>query len=254
MTFTRLIRSYIFDPISLAMTRLAVKSGYGNTRFFLITTVIPVMLTFICLGLWHGDSWNFILFGMLHGIYLATHTLWVKIKQKYPIISIVKNPLLSNFIARSLTFLSVTASFALFRTETFYGAKNIISGMLGLNGFEISPNLSGKIGSLESWLLEHGGIYQDLLSGASRAANMNVSEVLLFIILLASIAFFLPNTQQIMNHYKPAYESYKDEISYKGFKWMEWKPNTLWALFISALFTISVLSMGRIVPFVYNQF
>tara|TARA_B100000408_G_C10186316_1_gene176830 strand:- start:116 stop:595 length:480 start_codon:yes stop_codon:yes gene_type:complete len=37
------------------------------------------------MGLWHGASWNFIIWGGMHGIFLATHTI---IKRKYPQISL----------------------------------------------------------------------------------------------------------------------------------------------------------------------
>ena len=43
-----------------------------------------LMISMLLLGLWHGASWNFIIFGAIHGIFLATHTI---IKRKCPQIS-----------------------------------------------------------------------------------------------------------------------------------------------------------------------
>jgi alginate O-acetyltransferase complex protein AlgI len=34
------------------------------------------MLTMIVSGFWHGASWNFIVWGIYHGILLSVHRLW----------------------------------------------------------------------------------------------------------------------------------------------------------------------------------
>src|SRR5262249_2487988 len=43
------------------------------------TKVMPyinLIITFVIGGLWHGASWNFVLWGALHGVGLATVRLW----------------------------------------------------------------------------------------------------------------------------------------------------------------------------------
>lgn len=54
------LRDYLY--ISLGGNRK------GETR-----TYINLMLTMLIGGLWHGASWNFVIWGGLHGIYLAVH-------------------------------------------------------------------------------------------------------------------------------------------------------------------------------------
>jgi D-alanyl-lipoteichoic acid acyltransferase DltB (MBOAT superfamily) len=234
ITLSRFLRDYLY--ISL-----------GGNRKGEVRRLTNLMITMLIGGLWHGAGWTFVLWGGLHGCYLVINHGWRKLfgnnKSK-----------LTSIVGWGITQITVVIAWVPFRAETLYGTKNIISGMLGLNGYEISPNISGKIGSLEGWFLEHGGIYQDMLSGAAMATNMNVSEVLLFILLLASIAYLLPNTQQIMGRYKPAFEIYKNEISYKGYSWLEWSPKFSWALLISLVFSLSVLSLTKITEFLYYQF
>lgn len=41
-----------------------------------------LMLTMILGGLWHGASWNFIIWGGLHGIYLIVHKLFSRVKKQ----------------------------------------------------------------------------------------------------------------------------------------------------------------------------
>lgn len=43
----------------------------GPTRMYLY-----LMITMLLGGLWHGASWNFVLWGALHGLALALHKLW----------------------------------------------------------------------------------------------------------------------------------------------------------------------------------
>ena len=81
--------------------------------------------------LWHGAGWNFVLFGLLHGSYIVIYNVWVKIKYNFPKIKIVKKAIISNTLAKIITFLAITFSFVLFRAESLNGATNILSSMLG---------------------------------------------------------------------------------------------------------------------------
>ena len=36
------------------------------------------MLVFVVIGLWHGAAWTYVLFGAMHGLYLATNEFWRK--------------------------------------------------------------------------------------------------------------------------------------------------------------------------------
>ncbi|HET9033356.1 MAG TPA: MBOAT family O-acyltransferase [Dokdonella sp.] len=58
MTLSRWLRDYLY--ISLGGNR----KGPSRTR-------INLMLTMLLGGLWHGASWNFVIWGGLHGLYLA---------------------------------------------------------------------------------------------------------------------------------------------------------------------------------------
>ncbi len=50
----------------------------GGNRKGNIRTYINLMITMILGGLWHGASWNFVIWGTLHGIYLAIHKYYLK--------------------------------------------------------------------------------------------------------------------------------------------------------------------------------
>lgn len=49
----------------------------GGNRVSKVRTYLNLLITMFLGGLWHGASWNFVLWGMLHGSYLAVHKLIV---------------------------------------------------------------------------------------------------------------------------------------------------------------------------------
>ncbi|WP_173013044.1 MBOAT family O-acyltransferase [Candidatus Uabimicrobium amorphum] len=63
------LRDYLYIPL-------------GGNRQGTILTYRNLMLTMILGGLWHGASWNFILWGFLHGFALVLYHVWQKRFQK----------------------------------------------------------------------------------------------------------------------------------------------------------------------------
>ncbi|MBU1226380.1 MAG: MBOAT family protein [Actinobacteria bacterium] len=56
------LRDYLYIPL-------------GGNRGRLVSTIRNLMLTMLLGGLWHGASWNFVLWGGLHGAFLVVHRL-----------------------------------------------------------------------------------------------------------------------------------------------------------------------------------
>ncbi|MCB0397204.1 MAG: MBOAT family protein [Flavobacteriales bacterium] len=48
----------------------------GGNRKGAVRTYVNLMLTMLLGGLWHGASWNFVVWGGLHGLYLVIHKLF----------------------------------------------------------------------------------------------------------------------------------------------------------------------------------
>ena len=80
------------------------------------------------------------------------------------------------------------------------------------------------------------------------------SVAICWIFLLLLISTFFPNTQQLMRNHKPAFETYKGEVTRWSYKWIEWEKTTSWALFTSIILTISILSLSGESEFLYFQF
>jgi alginate O-acetyltransferase complex protein AlgI len=63
------VKDYLFLPILYRNLRSDARLFFG------------LLLTFFLLGLWHGAGWNFIIFGLLHGMYVALDAI---IRKKIP--------------------------------------------------------------------------------------------------------------------------------------------------------------------------
>ena len=81
-----------------------------------------------------------------------------------------------------------------------------------------------------------------------------INEALPWIVLLVIIVLFLPNTQQIMRNYNPAFETYRGEISPLRYRFLEWKPRRALAILLAFLFFVSLLCLARPSEFLYFQF
>ncbi len=57
------LREYLFIPL-------------GGSRSGQVRTLISLMLTMLLGGLWHGAAWNFIIWGVWHGLLLCVHRVW----------------------------------------------------------------------------------------------------------------------------------------------------------------------------------
>ena len=56
------IRRYVFIPLSAWLMKQT------STRWYWVMIALTVLVTFYLVGIWHGTTTNFIVFGMLHGV------------------------------------------------------------------------------------------------------------------------------------------------------------------------------------------
>lgn len=71
-TLTFWIRDYVFTPLYMAIARANPKSA-GNLVF------ACYFVALFLAGVWHGATWNFVVFGVLNGIGVAAAKLWENI-------------------------------------------------------------------------------------------------------------------------------------------------------------------------------
>lgn len=103
------LRDYLYIPLG--------GNRNGNTR-----TYINLMLVMLLGGLWHGSSWNFVIWGAIHGIFLALERL--ANKQAF----YQKLPKIGGII---LTFIIVVCAWVFFRASDLPSAINYLQAMFG---------------------------------------------------------------------------------------------------------------------------
>jgi alginate O-acetyltransferase complex protein AlgI len=108
MTLSGWLRDYVY--ISL-----------GGNRKGALRTRLNLILTMLLGGLWHGASWNFVIWGGYHGVLLSLERLVYGRGEKTGLIRI---PL------TILTFLLVSVGWVFFRAKTFSAAMYVIGQMV----------------------------------------------------------------------------------------------------------------------------
>jgi D-alanyl-lipoteichoic acid acyltransferase DltB (MBOAT superfamily) len=89
----------------------------GGNRISMSRTYINLMITMLLGGLWHGASWNFVIWGGLHGIYLAAHKLIIG-KRKVNSQNL-KSFSLKNIFHIVITFVLVLFTWLFFRSTSW---------------------------------------------------------------------------------------------------------------------------------------
>ena len=108
MSLSTWFRDYLYIPLG------GNRGSQGRTYFNLF------LVFFLC-GLWHGASWTFVAWGMLHGAFLVVERLGLsQLLKRCP-----------RFIRHAYTLLVVMVGWVLFRAETFAEASVFLRAMAG---------------------------------------------------------------------------------------------------------------------------
>lgn len=90
----------------------------GGNKRAAFRIYMNLLVTMLIGGLWHGASWNFVFWGLLHGLALIIHKLFSK---KFPI-----NSKLWSYFTSLLTFVFVCFAWIFFRAENLDTSLEII--------------------------------------------------------------------------------------------------------------------------------
>src|ERR1035437_1624708 len=114
------VHDYIFNPIAFN------RREWGNWGVF-----YALLISFIVIGIWHGPTWNYVLFGIIQAVALIYEVVTRKVRKK---ISKKIPSIIYNNVSIMLTFLYVSFSLIIFRTATFSKALDIIDRIFSRPG------------------------------------------------------------------------------------------------------------------------
>lgn len=132
-------RDYLYIPL-------------GGNRVTIPRWYLNLFIVFLISGLWHGASWNYIIWGALHGFYLIFALVTKSFREKINKIFFIDK---ISFLPALTTFILVAYAWIFFRADNvhvaFYIAKHVFTGIpdlirthhyalenLGLNKRELS--------------------------------------------------------------------------------------------------------------------
>lgn len=95
----------------------------GGSRKGTYRTYVNLVLTMVLGGIWHGANWTYIVWGLLHGVALAVHKVWMQ-KTHSPD---RKPSLVGSVLSIAVTYLFTTFCWIFFRAESLSQAWLIIS-------------------------------------------------------------------------------------------------------------------------------
>ena len=107
----------------------------GGNRKGKARTYYNLMVTMLLGGLWHGANWTFVVWGGLHGVYLAVHKLLLRGRKPETRIRIRgwKSAVWA-FSRVAFTFVLVLLTWLFFRSPDFQTAFTMLSGILSFQG------------------------------------------------------------------------------------------------------------------------
>jgi alginate O-acetyltransferase complex protein AlgI len=228
MTLTRYVTLYLYNPMSLWVNRRRLAKGKKVSRKGVATlggftsmVAFPTMVAMLLIGVWHGAGFQFLLFGLFHGVYLTVNHAWRILRGKRPEPESVWTRRMQYAGSVFLTMLCVIVGQVLFRADSTAGAFTMLHSMLGAHGWRMR--------------MDHPALAE-------------VARLLPRV----GIIYLLPNTQQILARFESA-EGVKPPTGWLG-RWFVWRPSLGWAFVIAVAFLASLTWMVNTSRFLYFQF
>jgi len=122
ISFSRWILDYIFKPLQMQ---------WRNARN--LGTAAALLVTFTVSGLWHGASWGFIIWGLLHGVYLACSIFYKPYQKKIHKAFHLQKTKRLNFWQIFVTYHLVTFAWIFFRASTLFDALYVVKNIFNLS-------------------------------------------------------------------------------------------------------------------------
>lgn len=203
ITLNRFFTRYVYIPL-------------GGNREGKMKMYRNLLLIFLFSGIWHGAGWNFILWGMLHGVLYVITRMWQehRAKNKTGIIGVI------------FTFLYVNIAWVYFRAESIAQGNALLAKIFQNDYVRVNRNLAGYFNLDEFWyILKVLRLDQWEYGHYILLAAFTVGALLL--------VFFGPNAAKVAERFKPR----------------------IWnAILFAGLFMWCVLTFSNVSTFLYFNF
>jgi D-alanyl-lipoteichoic acid acyltransferase DltB (MBOAT superfamily) len=200
MTLGRFLRNYLYIAL-------------GGNRRGQLRRYVNLFLTMLLGGLWHGAGWTFVIWGTLHGVYLAANHVW----RDWCSSSGRRVLSIERFFATALTFIAVVVGWTFFRASSVAEATHILAAMSGQNGIVLPA-------AVARWLAIAP-------ANANAFGSLRSATPLIWIALLLAWCWLLPNTQQIFARQSIVLD---DSVTTPRARWLQFDYSIRWATAMAA--------------------
>ena len=210
ITLSRFLRDYLYIPLGGGR-----QGDWRRYRNIFVTMVLG--------GIWHGAGWTFLLWGVLHGLYITANHAW---RHCCPGVTVVP------WTGRLLTFGLVTIAWVPFRAADLSTTLILYTAMAGL----------GPATDATAWPLASSVV------------------VWLHLAALLAMVWLLPHTAEIVAGsarplptpgYRPLERLAAAE---RPAGWLTFRPNGAWSVAIALLLATALLGLDDESAFLYFQF
>jgi len=215
MTMTRFFTAYLYSALAMAGMRNSMNWRWSRFGRFMLSAALPSIYTFLLAGIWHGAGWTYVIYGLMHGIAIATFLGWrefTRLKLPTP-------------LAWLITMSTVVCGLVMFRAPDVSTALTLFSNMAGLQGLGID----------------------------SVGLTFDSAQAMSLIVVMGAIALLLPNTQQILYQEWPVIDHMPEETPLAA-GLVVWKPRLGSALLTACVMTAGIASIGSSSGFLYYKF
>jgi D-alanyl-lipoteichoic acid acyltransferase DltB (MBOAT superfamily) len=120
MTLSRWLRDYLYIPL-------------GGNRKGTVRTYVNLMVTMLLGGLWHGAAWHFVVWGGLHGAYLAVGQ-WKRSLRERGVLATPPDTRFIGALQWLSTFILVCAGWVFFRADSAGTAVAMLGRLVSFQG------------------------------------------------------------------------------------------------------------------------
>ena len=192
----------------------------GGSRRGTVRRYLNVMATMLIGGLWHGANWTFVVWGGLHGLYLAINHGFRDLAARKE----WRLPGGWHGVAHAggilLTFFAVTMAWVVFRAGDLAASLSVYAGLIGRGS-------------------SHLLTFSPLATTALAA--------------LFALVWLAPNSMEMTWAYRPALPPGTDTALGPAGR-LAWKPVRLQAVAYGMLCIVAMLALSNLSPFIYFQF
>jgi hypothetical protein len=205
-------------------------------------------------GIWHGAGLQFIVYGVLHGIYLNVNHAWRIFRKPFVVGDSLRPADAYSVLWRVvLTYCAVLLAQIFFRADSTSDAATLVAGMLGFHGSGLPLIIPltdvSHLGPFKEWLMSNQVLavgIRDLYNSATLPLLENWG----LIFGLGLIAFGAPNVYQMLNRWSPALTKVKPT----RWHWAEWQPTWMSACAAGFMLFVAAQYFDRSARFLYFQF